>query len=65
MVHVQAVGEKSGNRILPVIHNDNYFALMPDERRTTISELEQADTRGERPRILVAGFNVSPFRAGR
>ena len=58
MVRVKAVREKSGDRILPAIHSDNYVALMPDERRTIRTELEAADTRGERPRIVVEGFNV-------
>ncbi len=60
MVRVKAVREKSGDRILPAIFSDNYVALMPGERRTIRTELEQADTRGERPRIVVEGFNTNP-----
>jgi hypothetical protein len=59
MVRLKAVREKSGDRILPVIHSDNYVALMPGESRTIRTELEDADTRGERPRILVEGFNTA------
>jgi hypothetical protein len=58
MVRVKAVREKSGDRILPALYNDNYVALMPGEKRTIRTELENADTRGERPRIVVDGFNV-------
>jgi len=58
MVRVKAVREKSGDRILPAIYSDNYVALMPGERRTIRTELENADTRGERPRVVVEGFNV-------
>jgi len=58
MVRVKAVREKSGDRILPAIYSDNYIALMPGERRTIRTELENADTRGERPRIVVEGFNT-------
>jgi hypothetical protein len=58
MVRVKAVREKSGDRILPAIHTDNYVALMPGERRSIRTELADADTRGERPRIVVEGFNV-------
>ena len=32
--------------------------LMPGERRTIRLELENADTRGEKPRIVVEGFNT-------
>lgn len=58
MVRLKAVRENSGDRILPAIYSDNYFALMPAERRTILTELEHADTRGEAPRIVVQGFNT-------
>jgi len=32
---------------------------MPGERKTIHVELENADTRGERPRILIEGFNLA------
>jgi hypothetical protein len=58
MVHLKAVRSKSGDRILPVIYSDNYVALMPGERRSIRTELANADTRGETPRIAVEGFNT-------
>ena len=58
MVKLTVVREKSGDRILPAIYNDNYFTLLPGEQRTIQTELNHADTRGERPRMLVRGFNV-------
>jgi Exo-beta-D-glucosaminidase Ig-fold domain/Glycosyl hydrolases family 2/F5/8 type C domain/Glycosyl hydrolases family 2, sugar binding domain len=58
MVRVKAVREKSGDRILPAIYSDNYVALMPGERRVIRTEMENADTRGERPRMVIEGFNV-------
>jgi hypothetical protein len=58
MVRVRAVRERSGDRILPALSSDNYIALMPGERRSIRSEVDDADTRGERPRIVVEGFNV-------
>jgi beta-galactosidase/beta-glucuronidase len=58
MVRLKAVREKSGDRILPAIYSDNYVALMPGERRAVRVELEHADTRGERPRVVVEGFNT-------
>jgi hypothetical protein len=59
MLRVKAVREKSGDRILPALYSDNYVALMPGERRAIKTELEDADTRGERPRIALEGFNLS------
>jgi hypothetical protein len=58
MVRLKAVREKSGDRILPVLYEDNYITLMPGEKRRLRTELEETDTRGERPRIVVEGFNV-------
>ncbi len=59
MVRVKAVREKSGDPILPVLYDDNYIALMPGERRTIHVNLENEDTRGERPRIVVQGYNLA------
>jgi hypothetical protein len=59
MVRLKAVREKSGDRILPAIYSDGYIALMPGETRRITTELRDADTRGEKPRIVVEGFNVA------
>jgi Exo-beta-D-glucosaminidase Ig-fold domain len=58
MVRLKVVREKGGDRILPAIYEDNYVTLMPGEQRTIMTELNDADTRGERPRMVVEGFNV-------
>lgn len=58
MVKLTVVREHSGDRILPAIYSDNYFTLLPGEQRTIRTELNHADTRAERPRMLVRGFNV-------
>jgi len=58
MVRLKVVREKSGDRILPAIYSDNYVALMPGERRTIRTEIESADARGERPKMVVEGFNT-------
>jgi hypothetical protein len=58
MVRLKAVREKSGDRILPALYGDNYVALMPGERRTILTELAHADTRGEKPRMVIEGFNT-------
>jgi Glycosyl hydrolase 2 galactose-binding domain-like/Exo-beta-D-glucosaminidase Ig-fold domain/Glycosyl hydrolases family 2/NedA-like, galactose-binding domain len=58
MVRIKAVRQRTGDRILPAIYSDNYVALMPGERETLHTEVANADTRGEQPRIVVEGFNV-------
>jgi hypothetical protein len=58
MVRLKAVRENSGDRILPVIHSDGYVALMPGEKRVITTEVWESDTRGEKPRIVIAGYNL-------
>jgi Ig-like domain-containing protein/glycosyl hydrolase family 2 len=62
MVRLKAVRERSGDRILPALYSDNYAALMPGERRTVVTELAHADTRGEKPRMVVEGYNVGEVK---
>jgi Glycosyl hydrolase 2 galactose-binding domain-like/Exo-beta-D-glucosaminidase Ig-fold domain/Glycosyl hydrolases family 2/F5/8 type C domain len=62
MVRLKAVREKTGDRILPAIYSDNYLALMPGEMEGIRVELADADTRGERPQIVVEGFNVGEVK---
>jgi hypothetical protein len=58
MVRLKAVRETTGDRILPVLYSDNYISLMPGEQRTIRTEVEDRDTRGERPKIVIHGFNL-------
>jgi len=58
MVRLKAVRETTGDRILPAFYSDGYVALMPGEQRSISTELRDADTRGEKPAILVEGFNI-------
>jgi Exo-beta-D-glucosaminidase Ig-fold domain/Glycosyl hydrolases family 2/F5/8 type C domain len=58
MTRLKVVRDQKGDRILPAIYSDNYIALMPGEKRSITTELNHADTRGEKPRIVVGGFNV-------
>jgi hypothetical protein len=59
MVRVKAVRSKSGDLIVPALFSQNYIALMPGEKATISTSLLDADTRGERPRIRVDGYNLA------
>ena len=59
MVRAKVVRSKSGDPILPAVFDDNYIALMPHEKRTLRASVEDADTRGERPRLVLLGFNLA------
>lgn len=58
MVRAKAVRSSSGDRILPALYSDNYISLMPGESRKIVTEIREADARGESPRISIAGFNI-------
>ena len=58
-VRLHAEGERSGERILPAIYEDGYFALMPGETRTLTTEVREADARGEAVKITLKGFNLA------
>jgi len=58
MIKLKAVRSASRDRILPAIFSDNYFSLMPGEKRTITIEIEDADTRGEKPDVEIEGFNI-------
>ncbi|MGA9984785.1 MAG: glycoside hydrolase family 2 protein, partial [Acidobacteriaceae bacterium] len=59
LVRVKVVREKTGDLIVPALFDDNYIALMPGERRTLHIQIEDADTRGEHPRLILKGFNLN------
>ena len=58
MVRVKVLREKTGDPIAPAFYDENYVALMPGERQTIHIEFKDADTRGERPRFMLEGFNL-------
>jgi len=54
-IHLSIVDEKSGEEILPVLWEDNYFSLMPGEARAVVAHY------GSRPgplRLDVNGWNI-------
>lgn len=59
LIRLKAIREKTGDRILPVLYDDNYFSLLQGENRTVAIEVQDADTRAERPRVMAEGFNLA------
>jgi len=55
-LRLKVLREKSNDRILPVYFSDNYVSLMPGEKRVIQIELEDADTRGEKPKVEIEGL---------
>ena len=58
MIRLNLVGEQDGIQILPAIYSDNYFALLPGEEKEVQISWKDEDTRGEKGRVLITGYNV-------
>ena len=59
MTRLKVVRENTGDRILPAIYSDNYITFLPGDSQTITTEVNHADTRGEKPAIRISGFNVA------
>jgi hypothetical protein len=58
MVRLKVIGDKSKERILPVIFSDNFISLMPGEKRNVEIEINNSDTRGNEPQVETDGVNI-------
>ena len=59
MIRVNVVGEKDGEQFLPVFYSDNYFSLLPGEKKEINIHWKDVDTRGETPKVVISGYNVN------
>jgi exo-1,4-beta-D-glucosaminidase len=56
-------GEEGGggdNELLPVLWSDNYFSLLPGEKREITATYPKRSLRSGKPRVTVEGWNVIP-----
>ena len=58
MIRLNVVGKKDGQQILPMFYGDNYFSMMPGEKKAVSLRWYDADTRGNRPVVKVTGYNL-------
>lgn len=58
MIRLNVVGKKDGEQILPMFYGDNYFSLMPGEKKTVSLRWYDADSRGNRPEVKITGYNL-------
>jgi exo-1,4-beta-D-glucosaminidase len=59
-VRLKLAKGKGGQEVLPVIYQDNYFSLLPGEKRDVSISYRSSDLGGARPVVEVSGWNVSP-----
>lgn len=58
MIRINVVGDKDGKQFLPIFYSDNYFALLPGEKKEITFQWKDVDTRGNTPKVVVSGYNV-------
>ncbi|MGL5937605.1 MAG: glycosyl hydrolase 2 galactose-binding domain-containing protein [Phocaeicola sp.] len=59
MIRINVVGKKDGIQFLPIFYSDNYFALLPGEKKEVTFHWKNEDTRGEKPNVQFSGYNVT------
>ena len=58
MIRVNVVGDQDGEQFLPIFYSDNYFTLMPGEKKEVKINWKDVDTRGNAPKVEITGYNV-------
>jgi exo-1,4-beta-D-glucosaminidase len=59
-VNPKIIKQGSKDLVLPVFWEDNYFSLLPGEKRKITVEFSQSDLGGETPALAIAGWNITP-----
>ena len=55
---------KNGSVVLPILWNENYFSLLPGEKRIIKGLFSKADLQGQKPVLKVSGWNINQFKEG-
>jgi exo-1,4-beta-D-glucosaminidase len=58
-VHLRINKGSSGREVLPIIWEDNYFSLMPGEKKEVTATFRREDSQGATPVVQVDGWNVT------
>ncbi|MGD0695721.1 MAG: sugar-binding domain-containing protein [Terriglobia bacterium] len=58
-IHLQVKKGRGGDEVLPVLWEDNYFALLPGERRAITATYLDPHALGRNPVVEVDGWNVA------
>jgi exo-1,4-beta-D-glucosaminidase len=61
LVRLRLLKQKGGVEILPVFWGDNYFSLMPGEKREVAVNLRKSDAGDAKVVLAVDGYNVAPL----
>ena len=58
MVHSRLTRGKGGDDVTPIFWSDNYFSLLPGEKKSVTARFDSASLLGATPELVVEGWNV-------
>jgi hypothetical protein len=61
MVHPRITRGKAGDGLTPIFWSDNYFSLLPGEKKSVTAKFETSSAEGTAPELVVDGWNVDPI----
>jgi exo-1,4-beta-D-glucosaminidase len=62
LVRLRLLKGKDEAEVLPVFFDDNYFSLLPGEKREIAVHVRKSDLGDTKPALVVDGFNVAPIQ---
>src|SRR6266849_5218292 len=60
MVHPRLTRGKGGVDLTPILWSDNYFSLLPGEKKSVTAKFDSSALRGAAAELVVEGWNVEP-----
>ena len=63
LVHLRVTKGSKGDDVTPIFWSDNYFSLLPGERKEVSTTFDPADLDGKGAVLEVTGYNVAPQSA--
>ena len=60
MTHLAIAKGKGGEDVAPILWNDNYVSMLPNEKRELTATFEASELEGKVPVLEVDGWNVEP-----
>jgi len=61
MIHPRLTRGKGGEDVVPVFWSDNYFSLLPGEKKSVTVRFDSSSLAGSAPELVVDGWNLEPM----
>ena len=61
MIHPRLIRGQAGDDVVPVFWSDNYFSLLPGEKKSVTARFDNASLAGTTPKLVVDGWNLEPM----